>query len=335
MASSGYINSTPGSVDTPPKKPAPVPAVYIAKYNRFVDNILQKMNEILHRSYDPVNVKLQPIDASKKSSKPKKNKTKSNKRKTSSKKKSVAHKRTVDKSSTTSTEIPEPTTKAENITPLVEETVAYVENITEKIQNEVLVAESRALKDKSSAGESAKAKPTTTKIKGPSSTKTKPKPKPPTKTTAKQPAKNKKKAEKSKPRAKGTLYGLSSLRRDGDVAVNIMSDHTTVKSNFIVGPLTLKVEKEVKNGAKKELKSATATTAEMTGKLNLRINEQGVATLHSIKVLQPKQVRVDSNHERTRELVWQRSARIAHVVSQKLLSASKPMFSKQQTKTKF
>lgn len=47
----------------------------------------------------------------------------------------------------------------------------------------------------------------------------------------------------SKPRA--TLFGLSSIRRDGDVIVNMMANHTTVKSNFIVGPLTLRVEKEV------------------------------------------------------------------------------------------
>lgn len=61
------------------KKPS-VPAIYIVKYNRFVDNIIEKMNDILRRSYDPVNVKLQPIDASKKTTKPKKNKNKSNKR---------------------------------------------------------------------------------------------------------------------------------------------------------------------------------------------------------------------------------------------------------------
>lgn len=70
------------------------------------------------------------------------------------------------------------------------------------------------------------------------------------KTTTKRPSvtKNKVKTtpEKSKPRAKGTLYGLSSLRRTGDVAVNLLSDHTTVKSNFAVGPLILRVEKEVR-----------------------------------------------------------------------------------------
>lgn len=106
--------------------------------------------------------------------------------------------------------------------------------------------ESRAIKDK----ENAKAKPiatsTRTTKKPPTKTQ-KPKTKPPAKTTTKKPTttKNKTKAQKSKPRARGTLYGLSSLRRMGDVAVNIMSEHTTVKSNFAVGPLILKVEKVV------------------------------------------------------------------------------------------
>lgn len=116
------------------------------------------------------------------------------------------------------------------------------EKPVEQIQN---AAEGRALKS-----ESGKAKPT-------------PKPKPPTKTTKPKtkptskpstnkkpvPTKNKTKTtvSKSKPRAKGTLYGLSSLRRTGDVTVSILSDHTTVKSNFAVGPLILRVEKEVCN----------------------------------------------------------------------------------------
>lgn len=69
-----------GALTSEPPKKEPVPAIYIVKYNRFVDNILEKMNDILRKSYDPVSVKLQPIDATKKSSKPKdKNKKKNNK----------------------------------------------------------------------------------------------------------------------------------------------------------------------------------------------------------------------------------------------------------------
>lgn len=57
---------------------------------------------------------------------------------------------------------------------------------------------------------------------------------------------NNTKASKKTPKPRATLFGLSSIKRDGDVSVNMMSDHTTVKTNFILGPLTLRVEKEVK-----------------------------------------------------------------------------------------
>lgn len=89
--------------------------------------------------------------------------------------------------------------------------------------------------------------------------------------------------------AHGVLYGLSTLTRQGNVRVNANTDYTTVKSNFFLGPLVLKVEKAFGRGAKRELKSATATTTEMIGRINLRI-VNGAATLHSIKVQQPKQV---------------------------------------------
>lgn len=112
-----------------------------------------------------------------------------------------------------------------------------------KIANTIVeqaVVESRATKQK------AKPKSTTTTPKPKPAKTTKPKTKPTKATTAKPINKNKvKTSEKSKPRAKGILYGLSSLQRKGDVTVNIMADHTTVKSNFAIGPLVLRVEKEV------------------------------------------------------------------------------------------
>lgn len=165
-------------------------------------------------------------------------------RKSSNKKKNTAR----GEIKQTSTEIPEKT-KEEN--PEVNEITP--ESAGELIQNAI---QSRAL----DAAASSKAKPTTIKTKPPTKTpkqptktpkpptkQTKPKPQP-TKSTTKKPTttKNKTKtSEKSKPRAKGTLYGLSSLKRTGDVTVNIMSNHTTVKSNFAVGPLILRVEKVV------------------------------------------------------------------------------------------
>lgn len=63
-------------------KPASrMPAIYTAKYNRFVDNILVRMNKILRVSYDPVSVRLQPVEPKKKNKKSKSKKTKSGKKK--------------------------------------------------------------------------------------------------------------------------------------------------------------------------------------------------------------------------------------------------------------
>lgn len=107
--------------------------------------------------------------------------------------------------------------------------------------------------------------------------------------TKRQPLTKQTSSGQKKSRARGTLYGLSTLRRQGNVRVNVMGDYTTVKSNFVLGPLVLKVEKAFGRGSKRELKSATATTTQMIGRISLRIIN-GAATLHSIKVQQPKQV---------------------------------------------
>lgn len=95
------------------------------------------------------------------------------------------------------------------------------------------------------------------------------------------------------------LFGLSTLKRLGNVKISrknpdakVDEDFTTIKSNFKLGPLTLKVQKiTTRAGQKnyKKVRSATATTAEMLGRVNLRV-KNGVASLYSIKVQQPKQV---------------------------------------------
>jgi len=55
-ASAGLTGTGPTGVPT---------SAYIAKYNRFVDTIMERVNKILRRSYDPVNVRLQPPQPSK------------------------------------------------------------------------------------------------------------------------------------------------------------------------------------------------------------------------------------------------------------------------------
>lgn len=68
-----------------------VSAIYVAKYNRFVDNILGRINKILRSNYDPVTVKLSNANAKSKSGKQKsKSKMKKNNSKTGIKKSNMA-----------------------------------------------------------------------------------------------------------------------------------------------------------------------------------------------------------------------------------------------------
>lgn len=149
--------------------------------------------------------------------------------------------------------------------------------------------------------------------------------------TKKQPAAVESKTQTPK-QAKATLFGLSSLKRVGNVKVTPSGDYTTVKSNFALGPLMLKVEKMSGKPEKRDIKMATATTHEIFGKINIRV-VNGKASLHSIKVQQPKQVKVDSadSHDRTRQYVEEQQSHIARVVSKKLRNAAKSMFKEPQS----
>lgn len=67
-----------------------VSSIYVAKYNRFVDNILGRINKILRSNYDPVTVKLTNPNTKTKTNKQKiKSKTKKNGNKNGTKKSSL------------------------------------------------------------------------------------------------------------------------------------------------------------------------------------------------------------------------------------------------------
>ncbi|XP_037051226.1 FK506-binding protein 4-like [Bradysia coprophila] len=278
----------------------PVPDILINKYNRFVDGIFGRINKILKRSYDPVSVRLSTGET-----KTKKTKTTTKKRKTTTRTKTSQKSRTA--SPINQSEIDQ----NKNDAPRVDRNLREVEQpIAVGIPETFLTTSS---KDVPSETRTVSSKKTTEKR----VTKR-------TKTKSKTKQATKKQAEREG--AHGVLYGLSTLTRQGNVRVNAVADYTTVKSNFVLGPLVLKVEKAFGRGAKRELKSATATTTEMIGRINLRI-VNGAATLHSIKVQQPKQVQVDSadNHDKTRKFVWKKSSHIAQVVSQQLTAAARSM----------
>lgn len=177
-----------------------MPPTYITKYNRFVDNIIARINRILGKSYDPVRVRLH--------SEPK------NTNKTTT--------------TTTTTKKRKTTTKRKQPIRATNKMAEFdVARMTESESREpafVLIAKNGAIE--------SKPKNSTVQNRAP-----------PKQNTKKGGGKTKAAKKNAKPRA--TLFGLSSIKRDGDVMVNMMANHTTVKSNFKLGPLTLRVEKEV------------------------------------------------------------------------------------------
>lgn len=188
-----------------------MPAIYISKYNRFVDNIIMRINRMLGKSYDPVRVKLQSKKDVKKKDKTAPKRKKTNKKQTQKTKQNLA--------------LPALTNKMAEI--------PISRSINDQSQSRET---SYVLVSKAPGNIKATPRPTENK----SNTKNK---------KNKNTTKNKTKAQNSKQKtqkARATLFGLSSIKRDQDVTVHVMSDHTTVKTNFIVGPLTLRVEREVR-----------------------------------------------------------------------------------------
>ncbi|KAJ4432764.1 hypothetical protein ANN_21403, partial [Periplaneta americana] len=305
-----------------------VPPVYITKYNRFVDNIMERINRILRKNYDPVNVRLHNNNNNNSNNN---NNNNNNKKKNKNRKRRPGGSRKGSRRPGHRSQdysIARSTTEAVEAT-MNESLAAISAQLIEEHPNVELIHDRNSTNIASSSNIATTTELATTKRSSNDGMLSRARPQHHqhrNKNSNKKTKKNKNRG-RQRPSARATLYGLSSLRREGDVTVNMMSSHTTVKTKFTVGPLILKVEKEFGRGAKKDIRSATATTTEMTGKLNLRVLHGGAATLHSIRVMQPKQVRVESSddHDKTREYVWKRSSHIAHVVSQKLTNATKSM----------
>lgn len=111
------------------------------------------------------------------------------------------------------------------------------------------------------------------------------------KQTNKNTATNSKNSAEHLQKAEGSLSGLSSLKRVGNVKVVADPEgrNSTIKAKFTLGPLILRVEKSFKRGSVTNVRSATARTNEMIGRIKFSVvNDR--ATLMSIKVQQPKQV---------------------------------------------
>jgi len=77
---------------------------------------------------------------------------------------------------------------------------------------------------------------------------------------------------------RGSLHGMSTLKRLGDVSIHIHESHRTISCPFALGPLELKISKTLGSGRKKRTKSATATTDLMLGMMDLKIDRDSGQT---------------------------------------------------------
>jgi len=92
---------------------------------------------------------------------------------------------------------------------------------------------------------------------------------------------------------KAWLHGMSSLNRTDDVSIFFHSDHRTIQCPFSLGPLELRVMKNV-NG---NVKTAKAVTDIMLGLMDMRI-KRGQAEITDVYFDEPGGVSVSGNLRR-------------------------------------
>merc|ERR1712020_333701 len=90
----------------------------------------------------------------------------------------------------------------------------------------------------------------------------------------------------------GSLSGIATLRREGDVMVRDEDNHKIVVSEFSVGPLQLEVSKMYGKGQARTVKSAKAITEVMSGTMTLKVKPDGSAHVKKVVFKEPENVDV-------------------------------------------
>lgn len=90
----------------------------------------------------------------------------------------------------------------------------------------------------------------------------------------------------------GSLSGIATMMRDGDVNVVDEENHKEVTSAFSVGPLQLQVSKIYGKGKARSVKTAKAITDVMSGTLVLKVKADGTAHVKKVVFKKPENVEV-------------------------------------------
>merc|ERR1711934_341208 len=91
----------------------------------------------------------------------------------------------------------------------------------------------------------------------------------------------------------GSLSGIATMARDGDVTVLDEETHKVVTSEFSVGPLQLQVSKIYGRGKARTVKTAKAITDVMSGTLVLKVKPDGTAHVKKVVFKKPENVEVE------------------------------------------
>jgi len=103
-------------------------------------------------------------------------------------------------------------------------------------------------------------------------------------------AREERKEEETK--SMGSLAGIATLRRSGDVVVADDESHKVVTSTFTVGPLQLEVSKTYGEGKARTVRTAKASTDVMSGTMVLKVKPDGSAHVKKVVFKKPEQVDV-------------------------------------------
>merc|ERR1711994_1048734 len=90
----------------------------------------------------------------------------------------------------------------------------------------------------------------------------------------------------------GSLSGIATMLRSGDVTVVDEETHKVVTSEFSVGPLQLQVSKIYGRGKARTVKTAKAITDVMSGSLVLKVKPDGTAHVKKVVFKKPENVEV-------------------------------------------
>jgi len=125
----------------------------------------------------------------------------------------------------------------------------------------------------------------------------------------------------------GSLAGIATLRRSGDVTVIDDENHKKVESSFTVGPLMLEVSKTIGQGRSRTVRTAKATTDVMTGNMVLKVKPDGSA--HVLKVVFSKPDHVDVqgslSDNKPRSITYLKNSvnRMRPIAAQKILKTAR------------